>query len=798
MSHFPRTLLAASIYAALFVPAAYAESSENTSTQNVSAESTNESDALVTEDTSVQEMSSPDQCLTPNQSDNNSTQEPINIEADDLEGISGDKATYRGEVVVTQGNKRITADTVTYHQQDSVVVAEGNVTYADGQVKTHSVKAVTNLNTDETSLEETKYQFLCEAGRGEAAFIHKSGQAFYEMEDGSLTSCPEGNNAWRLRATTIELNQNDEMATLYNPWVEIARVPVFYLPYLTVPVGDTRKTGFLYPSISMDSTDGFGMEVPIYWNIAPNYDLKTTIKHMEKRGQQLDSYFRYLNDFGQGDITFEYLPEDKKNLDEGKRWGGNWKHNAIIDESWKLEVDYSRVSDISYFSDLSSSIGNREDGQLLQEGTVSYRSKAWDTTLKVKDFQVLSTGSTPYRLMPQLEYNYYAPEFYSKLDFNLLSHISRFETDSTTDPSATRLHIEPTLTLPLAAPWGSFTTEAKMMYSYYQQDLDSTILAEDGNEDLEENVDRAVPKLRLHGELYLERDTVFLDNYVQTLEPQVQYLYIAKKDQSNIYSYYDTTKLQLDYYGLFMDKRYSSVDYIAPANQFSYGATSRFYDDEFRERMNISFGQIIYANSTYDDALSDEDDDSTYSAWAVEADFNFADTVFYHGGLQYDVSTNDFQLANSTLEYRYGGGFSQLNYRYVSMDYIESNAPDYADSDYTNDGISQLGFISQYQLTRKLNAYGQYFYDLTEDVNLEWLARLTYRSDCWYIALTYANQLDSWADDIIGSEATYEKNFSLNFGITGFGTTIGAGSGMAGYDTSSNSLGYGRPFYLNN
>ncbi len=45
---------------------------------------------------------------------------------------------------------------------------------------------------------------------------------------------------------------------------------------------------------------------------------------------------------------------------------------------------------------------------------------------------------------------------------------------------------------------------------------------------------------------------------------------------------------------LFRSRKYGGVDRIAAANQISYGASSRFFDDEFKERLNISFGQIFY------------------------------------------------------------------------------------------------------------------------------------------------------------------------------------------------------------
>ncbi|MBF4385088.1 LPS assembly protein LptD [Vibrio anguillarum] len=789
MSCFSRTLLAASISAALFVPQTQAE-------------------AML--DNSVQEMPAIDQCLINEPEAENSSQQPINVEADTLEAVNGERANYSGNVVVVQGKKRILADTVTLHQKDNIVVAQGNVNFSDGEVRTISDKATNNLNTDLMTLENTKYQFLCEPGRGEAVYISKTGKAVYEIEDGSITSCPEGNNAWRLKASSIDIDQNEEQATFYNPRFEIQNIPIFYLPFLTVPIGDTRKTGFLYPTVSYGSSDGFEAKVPIYWNLAPNYDLETTFKYMQERGTQLNSEFRYLNDFGTGNIKSEYLPDDQKYPEKGSRWGFQYQHSGIFNQAWKFEIDYSQVSDISYFSDLDSGIGNREDGQLIQEGKATYRTHNWDSSILVRDFQLLTEDKTstnqPYRLMPQIAFNYYAPELLPYLNFDMVSHLSRFETDARGKPAATRAHIEPGFTIPLSNTWGTWTTEARVLGTYYQQDLNGVDLNSDNYKDLKESVSRIIPEFRTHAGLVLERDTVLFDDYTQTLEPQIQYLYVPREDQRNI-GLYDTTLLQTDYYGLFRSRKYSGVDYIAPANQISYGASSRFFDDQYKERLNISFGQIFYLKKNLKNSSPNEtenlDTNSNYSAWAVEMDFNYDDLLFYHGGVQYDIDSSTMQLANSTLEYRVGSGYIQTNYRYVTKEYIDNTVGDTITNinAITKDGISQAGLLAGYQISKKWNASGQYFYDLTTEKSLEWLANLIYTSDCWYIGFTYSNQLRKWDGDFVtdpNATPLYENNFSLNFGIVGFGTTIGAGSGMTGVDSAGNSLSYGRPFFLNN
>ncbi|EOX3404742.1 LPS assembly protein LptD [Vibrio cholerae] len=781
MSCFSRTFLAASISAALFAPQIQAEASV---------------------DDNRAQLPNGEQCLVNQPEPTNPGQQPINVEADKLEAINGQKATYSGNVVVVQGKKRIAADNVTLHQQENVVVAEGNVQFSDGEIKTHSTKATNHLNTDEMTLENTRYQFLCEPGRGEAVYVSKTGKAVYEIEDGSITSCPDGDNAWRMRASSIDVDQNEEIATFYNPRLEVQNVPVFYLPYLTVPIGDTRKTGFLYPTASYGSRNGYSFEVPIYWNLAPQYDLETTFNYMQKRGTQLNSVFRYLTDFGAGQIKSEYLADDQLHTELGDRWAFQYEHNGIFQQAWKFEIDYSKVSDINYFSHIDSGIGNREDGQLIQEGRATYRSDNWDSALLVRDFQLLTEdknrSNLPYRLMPQLSYNYYAPETMKYLDLDLVSHISRFETDARGKPSATRVHIEPGLKIPFSNTWGNWTTEARVLGTYYQQDLDKTT-----DTKLEESVTRVIPEIRSVAGIVLERDTVLLDDYTQTLEPKIQYLYVPEKYQDNI-GLYDSTELQTDYYGLFRSRKYSGVDRIESANQVSYGASTRFFDNNYKERLNIAFGQIFYLDSKLNPSNDNSKDrESSYSSWAVEMDFNFADYLFYHGGIQYDINGQAVQLGNSTLEYRFAGGYLQTNYRYVDKDYICSVRGCSSDgySSLTKDGISQTGLLASYQLTRKWSARGQYYYDLTTDEALEWLANLTYTSDCWYVGFTYSNQLKSWNGNFVTDpDATpiYENNFSFNVGIIGFGTSIGAGSSMTGISSANNSLRYGRPFFLNN
>ncbi|MGF1682004.1 LPS assembly protein LptD [Photobacterium makurazakiensis] len=729
-------------------------------------------------------------CIAPQDMPADPNNEPIFVSADHAEAKTNQKVTYSGDVVLQQGNRTVAADNATLRQPENIVTAEGNVYYHDGTLEVYSDRIQNNLDTDDAEMNNAVYSMTCEAGRGEAERVTKSGLSYYRLKNGTYTTCPPGDKSWQFSASSIERENDSPFADMYNARFEIANVPVFYMPYLRVPVGKERLTGFLYPTVSFGSRDGFEMEAPFYWNIAPNYDMTITPKYMSNRGLQLNSKFRYLTDLGSGSLEGEYLGDDKLATEEDSRWAFNWSHRGSYQGHWLFEVDYSKVSDPTYFSDISSGIGNREDNNLLQTGEVSYRDLNWDSTLRVRNFQPLTLGvSSNYRLMPQLEFNYYQDDIPYGFDFKMNSHISRFENDDSSKPSADRVHLEPTLMLPYATPWWSMTSEAKLMYTYYNQDFDASL-----NPELEETASRTVPSIRLHSGLYLERDTLLWgESYTQSLEPQVQYLYVKDVEQDDIFAAYDTTLMQTDYYGLFRDKRYSSVDRIAAANQFTVGATSRYFDNGFKERFNIAVGQIFFLNDSGRNLEDGDEVTPNYSATAFESEFNYDDWLFFHGGLQYDANKKDLQFANGALEYREGGLFSQINYRYISRDYLLENVLDEDDLDrYTEDGISQLGFSTGFPVADGVTLRGDYYHDLTENQMLEGQITLNFRTACWMISLGYNEYLKT-RGNVSTSAAEYEQNFSISFSLLGL-----AGVPAVGSSSDGNSISYGRPFYLNN
>ncbi|OOF26835.1 LPS assembly protein LptD [Salinivibrio proteolyticus] len=734
-------------------------------------------------------------CIPPSKQTQDVNNAPIRVVADRAEAQSNEKAIYSGNVEVTQGHRKMTADTATLRDPERIVTAQGDVVFNDGQMMVTSDYLQANLDTEDTTLNNAQYKMLCTPGRGEAKRVFKNGTTFYEMEDGTFTTCPDEDKSWRFSASKIEKEEDSLFADLYHPKFEVMNVPVFYLPYLRVPVEDGRLTGFLYPSVSWSDRDGVELETPFYWNIHPQLDATITPKYMSERGVQLNTNIRYLAPFGYGSLYSEYLPDDQLNPELDERWGFNWKHSGVQGH-WRYEADYSKVSDIAYFQNIDSDVGKREDNTLLQTGEISYRGLDWNSTVRVRDFQALTENTSVYRLMPQVDLNYYAPQTLGWADISLPAQLSVFASDDPNKPEATRTHLAPTLSIPFTRPWFSATAEASMLYTHYDQRFNNASPDAESTAKLSKSVERKIPTLRLHSGLVLERNFWAMgSNFSQTLEPQVQYLYIKDVNQSDIYNPvnyngggYDTARLQTDYYGLFRGNQFSSIDFINPANQLTYGATTRFYDSGYKERFNLSFGQIYY----FDRSSDDDVDAFDYSAWALEGEANFNDNFFVRGSMQYDSNLSELQFGNAIAEYRQSGFYAQTSYRYVAQDYIVSTLPNRDISKLTDDGLSQAGIVTGFPLWNGLSFKGQYWRDLTQDVMLENQFSLTYRSDCWVIGLSYNEYLLSRSN--INSDPEYDNNVTLSFSLLG----LGAQSGFNFSTDSGNALGYRDPFALKN
>ena len=154
-------------------------------------------------------------------------------------------------------------------------------------------------NNNSHRIDNVRYQLTERRGNGGAERIEmRDSQG--RMFESTYSTCPPSQRWWELRAQRIDVDTDEGTGVARNATLRIGKVPVLFVPWLAFPIDDRRRTGLLYPKIGMSSRNGFDWEQPIYFNLAPNYDLTLTPRWMSRRGLQLGTEFRYLYDGGAG------------------------------------------------------------------------------------------------------------------------------------------------------------------------------------------------------------------------------------------------------------------------------------------------------------------------------------------------------------------------------------------------------------------------------------------------------------------------------------------------------------------
>ncbi|TKV06985.1 LPS assembly protein LptD [Citrobacter sp. wls619] len=721
---------------------------------------------------------------------------PVTINADHAKGNYPDDAVFTGNVDIAQGNSRLQADEVQLHQKQAegqpapvrTVDALGNVHYDDNQVILKGPKGWANLNTKDTNVWEGDYQMVGRQGRGKADLMKQRGENRYTiLENGSFTSCLPGSNTWSVVGSEVIHDREEQVAEIWNARFKLGPVPVFYSPYLQLPVGDKRRSGFLIPNAKYSTKNYFEFYLPYYWNIAPNMDATITPHYMHRRGGVMwENEFRYLTQAGAGLMELDYLNSDRvyddehPNDDNSRRWLFYWQHAGVMDQVWRFNVDYTKVSDSSYFNDFDNKYGSSTDGYATQKFSVGYAVQNFDATLSTKQFQVFDDqNNSSYSAQPQLDVNFYQNDV-GPFDTRIYGQAVHFVNTNDDMPEATRVHLEPTINLPLSNQWGSINTEAKLMATHYQQtNLDWYNNNPSNVNKLDDSANRVMPQFKVDGKLVFERDMEMLaPGYTQTLEPRAQYLYVPYRNQSHIYNY-DSSLLQSDYSGLFRDRTYGGLDRIASANQVTTGVTSRVYDDAAIERFNISVGQIYYftESRTGDDNIKWENDDKTGSlVWAGDTYWRISDRWGLRSGIQYDTRLDSIATSSSSIEYRRDENrMLQLNYRYASPEYIQATLPSYySTADQYKNGISQVGAVASVPIAERWSIVGAYYFDTNVNKVADSMLGLQYNSCCYAIRVGYERKLNGWDDT--QKHAVYDNSIGFNIELRGLSSNYGLGT----------------------
>ena len=659
--------------------------------------------------------------------------------------LRGETLTLDDRVDVQQGYRQLRADKVTLDRNQGLATLEGNVQLREPGILLQTNRAEIRPDNGEATLTDSSYLLHDKHLRGRADTLHRDDQGDIRMDGGELTYCAPDDNDWSIAATKLTLYTEQGVAVARGSKLRLRGVPIFYLPYMRIPLDDKRRTGFLWPDIGSDSRSGIDIATPLYINLAPNYDALYTPRYIERRGVSHELTTNYLGKkSGLWTLGAAYLPGDRRfesdfpEESNHDRWFVQAQQVGSYAERWRSRIDYSKASDVNYLRDLdTASLDNRRQTNLLQLGSLDYLGDNWLVNMDVQQFQQLAEDiREDYRKLPQITGHYRSRFQPFSVNPILLAQYSNFDIDDPTRTTGQRIYGEAGASYPMR--WQSAFLNSTAKYRYLDYDLrDEPILASANSP----TTGSALASI--DAGLFFERELQFAGRQlVQTLEPRVFYLYSEFKDQRD-QPIFDTAELTFTYNQLFRETRFSGRDRLDDANQIAFGLTSRFLDGvSGKEYLSASLGQIYYFEDRRVRLLPDGDPVSSNSSeMAAELSYRPNDRLNLISNLVWDP--NEDQINSGNVQLQYGsenGQLYSLGYTYRRPLEFQINKP-----------VTEQTHLSFWTPIGGSNwrLFASWNYSVEAHTSVEDMVGIEYDTCCWKFRLMHLRYFDVDRQDII-------------------------------------------------
>ena len=629
------------------------------------------------------------------------------LQSDSVEINEKNISRFTGNVVIQQKDKRIEAEHAEYTKITEQIDAKDKIRFVSPNIQVKSEVAHFNLKTDQALLQQSQYQSLTTRARGKASSIEISTPNITELTDATYTTCDPENTDWLLSANSIKLDNNTQQGHAKHVVVRFKNVPFFYFPYLRFPLGEKRLSGFLFPYLGGSDVHGDEIKIPYYWNINPQLDATITPWYMSKRGLLLHSEFRYLTEQSHGALTTQYLDNDR--VFNANRERIHWKHQSQSSSGWQTNAEYNYVADNNHLIDFNDDLNSSSTTYLVRSGNLQYNATNWLTNIKAEDHQILS-GANPYKRLPQITLaSRYAIKD-NAINYALQSEVVRFD-HKENKLIGDRLHFKPSIYYPLRTAAGFIEPKISVQYSSYNLKQTTS----------EKDLSRTVPTFSLNSGLFFERDSQFFNvDYIQTLEPQLFYVYVPYKDQSAL-PVFDTSAYSFNVNQSFTDYRFNGVDRIGDDNRLTAALATRFIDQSNgQQKFMARVGQIYYFADRKVQLPSVGLDSRSQSHLIAELKTQFQ--AYGQWGLssqaEWDPKLNENVISSNQLNY---------NYKKFNFDYAHR---------YQRDTLETREIKMNWQISPSWQLLSNNLYDLRSDHIVENLLGINYESCCWGLQLS--------------------------------------------------------------
>ncbi|ONG37573.1 LPS biosynthesis protein [Enhydrobacter sp. H5] len=698
-------------------------------------------------------------------------------------------AELSGDVQINQGRQQISADKVVVNVQDGIAAAQGNVLLVDAAQSTQSTDGNPRVSLKDspkggliTVADELAYQTdSTKATAKDVAFasvplqaygyakrLNKVDESRVEIDDVMFTTCAPDNPTWQINAKNIDINTDTGRGEAYNATLKVKNTPVLYLPYFNFPIDDRRTSGFLLPRGGFSTEGSFNVQLPYYFNLAPNYDATVTPTIFTDRNPMLTGEFRYLTEkFGYGSLTGSYLPNDKQYNDEDRKrfyYDHHWQSKDIPNLS--IDALYQYVSDPKFLNDFETLGDETVQLNLPRRIQANYYNDYLTAVAKIETFQTLDRNLTnsekildkdkPYDRLPQLSVKYRVP-WLTQFDLTGISDFAYFKRPindgSAPEQSGGRLYNKLTAAYPMTRTWGYVTPSVSLQHLYTQFDQESADA--NGLDKNSKSQSIFVPQFSIDSGLnFFKTGTPFgkfdesLGGY-QLLSPRLKYVYSPYKDQTDVPNF-NTRLASLNFSQLYEDSWFLGYDRLPDNNHLTPSLNYRYIDGNGLTRLDASVGKQIYL-SDIRVHLDDTDDglkiDNTGTVFEVSTQPRQDFWVDLDGSVDDNADLNYINT-----QFRYAPTFNSL----YNLGYIKRN-----ESRFGQKALSAFTGSAVLPINDNWQFLGAVQYDNEKSRFSDALAGFTYGSCCYGLSI-YARRYYDELSDKDSADHAIMAEISLN------------------------------------
>ncbi|MEE4242975.1 MAG: LPS assembly protein LptD [Desulfopila sp.] len=627
----------------------------------------------------------------------------------------------------------IKADWISYDIDQQSINAKGNVSIESGEDRLTADEAQIDLSKELGSFAGAVITREDHELHLEGRKVEKTGVNSYRIEDGWVITCKVEKGEvppWSFSSSEATIEPGG-YAFLKNAKFNIKDVPVFYLPYMVVPVKNTRQTGLLFPEFSNSSRDGFGLNLPFFLNISDSTDLTFYPAYYSDRGFMPGAEFNYVaSENNKGTLTGSYLDDDLSGSDQttsyyrdtnfthtnSDRYWLRGKVDHDFGDNWISRLDLDVVSDRDYLEEFSSGMTGfnasqksflETFGRGFQNQSEDQRNnslkllKSWNGSslnidvLAINDIRADKSGPTPLWTLPSVDYSGALTLQETPITFNWdADYINYWREEGV---GGHRIDLFPRISAPV--PLGNYLesrAEIGVRGTMYSVETygDATWTEDD-------TPTRFLPVFRTDLATMLVRD-YSLDggkraSLSHSIRPFAEYEYIPDDNQNDLPSF-------------------DAVDRIDETNAITYGVDSFF---DFYDTNRSYTGQYAYVRIEQSYDLRSEASDQPFSPVAMKLGWRPLPGLSLAYKAELPVESD--QNATHGLE----GYFTNSRGDWFGLDYRYNELLD----------TEQINASFKVQLLPQVRADFYIEHSLSEEETNEATVALTYVAQCWSVQL---------------------------------------------------------------